>query len=153
MGITHVSAATRDARRRTSTVRRLSERHAVLAITSVVAALAIGLAYSGRLAAQRHTETPQHHNRPINLNVVTGADDLEPVFHSIFSSPHERRVATERVLHFIVSVRQSGHTLPNVGAILGPPSRQSRYGEAGAKSAESVPVLTSSQLATVKPSF
>jgi cell division protein FtsI/penicillin-binding protein 2/cell division protein FtsW (lipid II flippase) len=132
MGITHVSAAARDARRRTSAGRHLSERHLVLAITSVIAALAIGLAYTGRLAAQRHTDSSQHRGRPINLNVVSDARDLEPAFHAIFSTAHDRRIAAERVFQFILSARQVGNTLPNVGAI--------------------VPVLTSSQLAMVKPS-
>jgi cell division protein FtsW (lipid II flippase) len=136
MGITHVSAAARDAWRNADG----GLRHLVLAITSVVAVLAIGLAYGGRLAAQRHTESSQHRSQPTNLNLVTDSRDLEPLFHSIFSSAHDRRVAAERVVEFILSERKAGNTLPNVGAIL------------GATAAESVPVLTSSQLAILKPS-
>ena len=139
MGITHVTAAARDAQRRTTTGRHLSERHLVLAATSVVAVLAIGLAYTGRLAAQRHIERTRHTAPPINLNVVTESRDLEPLFHSIFSSPHERQLAADRVLEFIVSGRKAGNTLPNVGALALPASRHD-----GA-------ALTSSQLAMLKP--
>ena len=144
MGITHVSASDRDARRRTAVDRSLSGRHLVLAITSVIAVLAIGLAYTGRLSAQRHAEAFSHRTRPIDLNVVTDARDLERVFSSIpggvrlqvdlgFTTAHERRAAAERVLEFIVSARKAGNTLPNVGAL--------------------APVLASSELAILKPSL
>ena len=127
MGVTHVSAAARDARRRTENERRLSERHLVLFITSVVAVFAIALSYGGRLAAQRHAATSQQ-VRPVNLNSVTDSQQLEQLFDPIFTNPRDRQVATQRVLEFILL----NDSLPNVGAL--------------------APVLTSNQLAQVKPS-
>jgi cell division protein FtsW (lipid II flippase) len=170
MGVTHVSAAARDARRITETDRRLGERHLVLFLTSVIAVVAIGLSYSGRLAAQRHAELSQPAVRPINLNVVTDSRQMEPLFASIFSSPLDRRFAAERLLEFIVSVRNAGESLPNVGAILRADASADAIQRApvvaykerlqqaiekatatGGPPPVSVPVLTSSELAQLKP--
>jgi cell division protein FtsW (lipid II flippase) len=171
MGVTHVPAAVRDARRNADTSRRVSERHLVLVMTSVVAALAIGLSCSGRLAAQRHAESSQQAVRLTNLNAVTDSQELEPLFGSIFSNPRDRRFAAERVLEFILSVRNAGDSLPNVGAVLGATASRDaiqrapvvQYKERLQQAVENaaatggpppvfVPVLTPSELALLKPS-
>ena len=171
MGVTYVSASDRDASRNADTGRRLGERHLVLVITSILAALAIGLSYGGRLAAERHAESSQEPARVTNLNAVSNAQELEPLFDPIFTNAHDRRFAAERVLEFIVANRRSGNSLPNVGAILrataSPDSIQRapvvEYKErlrlalekakaTGASPPVSVPVLTSNELALLKPS-
>ena len=171
MGVTHVSAAARDARRATEAGRRPGERHLVLVMTSVVAVLAIGLSYGGRLAAQRHAESSQQAARLTNLNVVTDSRELEPLFGPIFTNPLDRRFAAERVLEFILSVRSAGDSLPNVGAILGARASADAIQRApvvaykerlqqalekatatGGPPPVSLPVLTSSELAQLKPS-
>jgi cell division protein FtsW (lipid II flippase) len=171
MGLTYVSAAVRDAQRRTDTSRRLSERHLVLVITSVVAALAIALSYNGRLEAQQHAAASQQAVRPLNLNTVPDSRQLEPLFAPIFTNAVDRRFAAERVLELILSVRSAGGSLPNVGALLRTTTsadaiqrasvveykerlRQAREKAAatGASPPVSLPVLTSNDLALLKPS-
>ena len=132
VGVTHVSATVRDARRRTDMGRRLSERHLVLVITSVLAALAIGLSYSGRIEAQRLAASQQS-ARPINLNTVTDSRQLERLFAPIFTSARDREIGAQRVLDFILADRNAGDSLPNVGALL-----------------RETPVLTSAQLALLE---
>jgi cell division protein FtsW (lipid II flippase) len=144
VGVTHVSAALRDARRSTDTTRRLTERHLVLVITSVIATLAIVLSYTGRIAAQQHAAASQHASRPLNLNIVSDSRQLEPLFEPIFSSARDRHSAAQRVLEFILSVRKAGDTLPNVGALL--------RATTSTDEKQRVPVLTSNQLALLKPS-
>ena len=128
MGVTHVSAAVRDARRAGEKPSRFLF---VLFITSVVAVFAIALSYGGRLGAQRHGAASRQ-VRPVNLNTVTDSQELDRLFDPIFTSARDRQLAGQRVLEFILSVRNSGDSLPNVGAL--------------------APVLTSSELALLKPS-
>ena len=171
MGVTYVSATVRDARRIADNGRRLGERHLVLVITSILAALAIGLSYSGRLAAQRHAEASRQAVRLTNLNAVTDSQELEPLFDPIFTNALDRRFAAERLLEFILSVRGAGDSLPNVGAILRATAsadaiqraRVVEYKERWRQALErakatggpppvSLPVLTSADLALLKPS-
>ncbi len=143
----------------------------MLVITSILAALVIGLAYSGRVAAQRYAESSQRAVSPTNLNAVTDSKELEPLFEPIFTNALDRRFAAERLLEFILSVRSAGDSLPNVGAILRATTspvaieraRVVEYKErlrqalekataTGGPPPVSLPVLTSAELALLKPS-
>ena len=103
MSRTCVSASERDSRR-TDRTGGLHTGHIVLALTSVVAMLVIGLAYAGRLQTSR-----QQPVRVIDLNTVSSSKELEPILE---------RPAAQALFDFIQDVRQEGRVLPNVGAIL-----------------------------------
>ena len=51
MGVSYTSALERDVRRTASKARRLTAGHILLPLTSLVAVLTIGFAYSGRIYA------------------------------------------------------------------------------------------------------
>src|SRR5690348_12701625 len=101
MSRTSVSASERDSRR-THRTGGLHTGHIVLALTSVVAMLVIGLAYAGRI----NTQSVAH---VINLNTVSSSKELEPLL--------EHQTAQD-LFDFIQDVRKAGGVLPNVGAVL-----------------------------------
>jgi cell division protein FtsW (lipid II flippase) len=101
MSRTCVSASERDSRR-THRTGGLHTGHIVLALTSVVAMLVIGLAYAGRI----NTQSVAH---VINLNTVPSSKELEPLL--------EHQTAQD-LFDFIQDVRKAGGVLPNVGAVL-----------------------------------
>ena len=78
----------------------------------------------------------------IDLNAVTRSSELVPLFAPIFTDESDRRSAATQLHQFILSRRERGETLPNVGAIL----------EATIDStAVSRPLLTRQDLAAIKP--
>ena len=115
MTVTLTSAAERDLQRNVSLARVAGEHHLLLAITSVVAMLAIGLAYAGRTSSN----APSRPVSVTNLNTVTDSQQLEPVFEPVFANRADRRFAAARLLEFIRAGREAGESLPNVGAVLG----------------------------------
>ena len=117
MGVSHVSAADRDVRRKADSTRRLAERHLMLATTTIVCVLAIGLSYCGKLRAHALAESSEA--RLTNLNSVMRSEELERPFELIFADASDRRFAARRLFEFILSIRDAGRSLPNVGAILG----------------------------------
>jgi cell division protein FtsW (lipid II flippase) len=121
---TYTHASDRDLRRTRKTA---LNGPLLLALTAVVAMLAIGLAYAGRLRP-----SPQPAGLT-NLNTVSGSRELEPLFEHLYANPSERRSIAESVFTFILSERSAGRNLPNVGAL-----RE---------------VLTATDLAAVKPSI
>ena len=131
MPVTYVSAAERDDRLAAIAARRLDARHLMLAAASIVAVLAIVLAYRGRLTADvvRDTSAPAV---VTNLNALENPSELDPLLRSVFTEPGERRTALTNLYTFIASRREAGDRLPNVGALR--------------------PLLTREQLATLKPS-
>ena len=135
MALTYVSAAERDAQRASEIARQLDIRHVLLAVTSLVAVLAIGLAYSGRLRA------PVAPSSPMNINALTDAAALESALEPIFPSLDDRRRAAAQLYRFTRSRQDAGDPIPNVGAL-----RRATFDDAS-------PVLTSDQLAALKPSL
>ena len=127
MSRTCVSASERDSRR-TDRTGRLHTGHIVLALTSVVAMLVIGLAYAGRLQTSR-----QQPVRVIDLNTVSSSKELESILE---------RPAAQALFDFIQDVRQEGRVLPNVGAILKARRRASE-----------TPIFSPTDLAALKPSI
>jgi cell division protein FtsW (lipid II flippase)/cell division protein FtsI/penicillin-binding protein 2 len=71
----------------------------------------------------------------VNLNNVASANALEPALSTVFPDAKDRRTAAHDLFRFITETRDQSGPLPNVGAL--------------ARSK----VLTSAQLATLKPSF
>jgi cell division protein FtsW (lipid II flippase) len=126
MSSTYVSVSERDSRR--VAMDRFHTGHLVLALTSVVAMLIIGLAYAGRT----QTSTQQT-SRVIDLNTVSSSKELEPLLD---------RPASQALFEFIQDVRKEGGGLPNVGAILKARQHDSQ-----------IPLFTASDLAGLKPSI
>jgi cell division protein FtsW (lipid II flippase) len=136
VGVTQVTASQRDRRSAAASARALDARHAVLAATSIVAVLAIALAVSGRRAADAFPGKPQQ--APINLNAVTDQKDLLPLLAPVITDAEDRQAAAGRLYQFIVSRREGGDPLPNVGALLDVKS-------------DTRAVLSRGDLATIKP--
>ena len=115
MSVTYTTAAQRDALR----VRREAgyrRPEPLLAATSLVAMLAIALASAGRLRALDASDAAIH-GQVVNLNVVSGAQALEPAIESAFANPAERRGAAAELFRFISGNQNDRRTLQNVGAI------------------------------------
>src|SRR5262249_59975485 len=93
MSRTCVSASERDSRR-THRTGGLHTGHILLALTSVVAMLVIGLAYAGRI--QTSLQQPAH---VIDLNTVSSSKELEPLLE---------RPAAQDLFNFIQDVRKAG---------------------------------------------
>ena len=150
MGVTHVTALERDRRTEVATVRRLDARHAVLAATSLVAIFAIALSLAGRRAADAAAAEPVLSAKatPINLNAITSSGELLPLLTTAFTDPQQRQTAATQLYQFILSRRERGEPLPNVGALLDVRLRQGYGGQADG---DTGPVLTRGQLAALKP--
>ena len=116
MGVSYTSALERDVRRTANSARRLGTRHALLPLTSLVAALAIGLAYSGRI----HTlnRSSQATVRVVNLSAVDDAKRPRGCARTPLPNPADRRFAARGLFQLLCAVRDAGDDLPNVGAIL-----------------------------------
>src|SRR5262245_20817261 len=100
MSQTYTRASERDLRS------RLQTGHLLLALTSIVAMLVIGMASSGRL---RTLEAPAS---VIDLNTVSAASELEPLFEALDTNPLERRSAAQGLFDFILTKRNAGESLP-----------------------------------------
>jgi cell division protein FtsW (lipid II flippase) len=149
--------------------------HILLALTSAVALLALLLAYLGRMQTFEITERSERSERSAgvtDLNAVSTADELAPLFERLFSNASDRRLAAEALMGFILSVRASGDGLPNVGAVLrasvhpGDIERASTAeyldrlnaarltaAQSGQAPPEGLPVLTAADLAVLKPAL
>jgi cell division protein FtsI/penicillin-binding protein 2/cell division protein FtsW (lipid II flippase) len=93
----------------------LHPHHLLLVLTSVVAVMAIALAYLGRTQAGDVTSAAR---TTINLNAVTEARDLERALEPAFPSAADRRFVAQQLLTFVQTLR-SDAGIPNVGAIMG----------------------------------
>ena len=171
MGVTYTSATDRDARRHVDRARRLGEDHLLLALTSVIAMLAIALAYSGRVAARGPSASSRPAAPAINLNTVADARELEAAFEPVFASTSDRRFAASHLFQFIRSTRDAGGGIPNAGAVLDATVTseaidrmpglveyrdrlrvaRERAAMAGSPPPAALPLLTSDHLAVLKP--
>jgi cell division protein FtsW (lipid II flippase) len=140
MGVTQVTAAERDRRTAAASARQLDVRHGVLAATSIVAVLAIALSLSGRRAADAFEDRTQSAAAPIDLNRITRAADLLPILAAAFPDLRERHTVATQLYQFVLSRRERGEPLPNVGALLD--ARDSTTGRT---------LLTRGDLAALKP--
>src|SRR5262249_48877832 len=122
MTVTYTAAVERDARRMQHWTDRIGLSVLAVAATSLVAMLAIALAYMGRLnvfesARPQRAQLDGRPEGPVNLNTVADARPLDAAMETVFADASERRLAAQRLFRFIGDQRQKAHALPNVGAI------------------------------------
>jgi cell division protein FtsW (lipid II flippase) len=89
----------------------------LLAATSLVGVLAIGLACSGRLQTSSDTAS-QGGVTAINLNTVDAAAPFEQALTRVFDTAADRRFAAPQLLSAVKALRQDDRRLPNVGELL-----------------------------------
>jgi cell division protein FtsW (lipid II flippase) len=171
MSRTYTLASDRDGLRIADAKARLRSGHGLVAITSIVAMLVLVLAYSGRLATFGLNPTSGQSGRVINLNTVSAANELEPLFARVFTSPADQRFAAQGLFDFLASERNAGQVLPNVGVIARASVsvdaverasameyrerlRQARLqaSSTGKAAGSTLPLFTATDLAAVKPS-
>jgi cell division protein FtsW (lipid II flippase) len=165
MSVTYTTAAERDTRRLWRETRP-GWPEPLLAATSCVAALAIGLACVGRLRAFDASEAGGG-RAVVNLNAVRDSSALEPALGVAFPNANDRRFAAAELFRFVIGDRNDRRVLPNVGAIsratvttsavrgaggLQTFAERVRAGQ-GARVAqpESVPLFTSGDIMKLKP--
>ncbi|MBA3269387.1 MAG: FtsW/RodA/SpoVE family cell cycle protein, partial [Acidobacteria bacterium] len=172
MSITFVPATERDLTRASVVGARVDARHALLPLTSIVAILAIGLAYSGRTRASEFPGPALRAVAPINLNTVDDARLLETRLAAVFAHQPDREFAARALLQFIERTRADG-ALPNVGAIAratataesvtGTASllafserlrvQRERSTHTGAIAATTLPLFTADEMTVLKPAL
>jgi hypothetical protein len=146
MGVTQVTASERDQRWTAARARHWDARHIVLAATSLVAVLAIALSLTGRRAADTFADrldvgpVPSDRPQPVDLNAIANASDLRPLLAPAFADANQRQAAATELYQFILTRRERGEPLPNVGALL-----DAQDGTTGRS------VLTRGDLAAIKP--
>jgi len=118
MALTYTRALQRDIHRQAVvTSSALETAHLLLLATSLVALLAVALAYEGRV---RRLE-PMGAAPPapaFNLSTGTDAGQLETALEPAFAAPADRRFAAQQLLGFLATSREAGEALPNVASIL-----------------------------------
>jgi len=115
VGVTYTRAGDLQRVRNRSTSITLGER--LLLLTSAAVALAIVLAYAGRVRAEQFGEP--NAQAPINLNAQTKTDALEVPLATVFTYPADRRFAARVVAAHLQPAGAPRRTLPNVGALAG----------------------------------
>lgn len=173
MSVTYIPSAERSDRWRLERAARISLPDLLLIATSCIAAVAIGLAYVGRIRAFDRTESARSSAQAVNLNTVTAAALLEPALGSVFTDENDRRFAARGLFRSLVSNRDQGRVLPNVGAIalasvaadaIGRSPRPNAFEQRLAVARESaaaarrampqtIGLLTAADIATLKPFF
>jgi cell division protein FtsW (lipid II flippase) len=163
VAITVTSATERDRARRARILFRPGRREGLLAGTSLVAILAIGLAFAGRMQT-----ADRLHQSPIDLNAVASSSELEPALAAAFTDAADRRVAALHLYGYIQSVRDAGSELRNVGTLLratapaeavrrGGPAYRERLRQIAERTESPgggiLPVFTADDLAAVKPAL
>jgi cell division protein FtsW (lipid II flippase) len=116
MTVTYTAAAERD-RRRARRTHRPGLSDAVLWATSLVAVMAIALAYLGRVRAFDASESRNNRGLIVNLNLVRDSSELEAPLEAAFPNASDRRFAARELFRFITADPTGRVTLPNVGAI------------------------------------
>ena len=118
VALTRITAIERDERRAKLSTNRFGIGDLVLAATSVLAAVAITLAYAGRMRTMAWSAESAGISTVLNLNTVSEAEPLEPVLRQVFESPHDIRFAARELLTSLVVGPEERGLLPNVGSIL-----------------------------------
>jgi len=116
MSVTYTAAGDRDVPRTGRRTGFIDRSVVSMVATSLVAMLAIALAYAGRMTAVQlagHATAPP----PVNLNTVADEKALEAAMEPIVANAGDRRMAAERLFQFVDDERQKARPLPNVGAI------------------------------------
>jgi len=122
MAVTYTRALQRDTHR--DTRRRIvvaasavETSQLLLLATSLVALLAVALAYEGRV---RRSDPlgPAQPATVFNLASGTDASQLEAALDPALAAPADRRFAAHELLSFLAAARDKGEELPNVAMIL-----------------------------------
>jgi cell division protein FtsW (lipid II flippase)/cell division protein FtsI/penicillin-binding protein 2 len=87
----------------------------LLLVTTLVAVMAVGLSYAGRV----RSSTPAAGTRVVNLNTVTDVKSLDAALATVFPDGADRRFAATHLLTYLESLRTDDRQVPNVGAIMG----------------------------------
>src|SRR5919198_1463619 len=150
MAVTYTTAAQRDARRIARERLAPPPFEAPLLVASALAIVLLAAAYLGAVNVPRTTAVRS--GPVVNLNTVADAQGLERVLEPVFPLPDDRRLAARELFGFLVQADGGRRRLPNVGAIarIRVPDRA---GDTRAPAARAVPLLTSAQLAEIKPSL
>ena len=171
MGVTYTSTLDRQLVSPAVTARRLPLRQVLLPLTTMVAMLAIGLAYGGRTRLTAREFTPGSANLT-NLNAIGSAHDLEAPLATVFENVADRRFAAAALFNHVAALRREGN-LSNVGALATAvvsvgaiertpglvryPERlaaaRARAARAGASALTTLPVLRPDDVAALKPAF
>jgi cell division protein FtsW (lipid II flippase) len=167
VGVTYRLAAEREAARTTAVARQFTIVDAGFAALSLVTLAIVALATLGRLLTFSETTTAP----AVDLNRVGEPQALEVVLTTAFPSPAERRLIARELFGFFVLEDGARRVLPNVGSIararvsaaaidatpaaLGLRERlaaeRARADSAGADAPASIPLLTSGEIAAIKP--
>jgi cell division protein FtsW (lipid II flippase) len=128
-----------------------------LAAVSLVAVAAIVLTTTGKFAASSFDGSPAH---AIDLNLVRDARALEPALGAVFSNAADRQFAATALFQSLHA--EGSERIVNVGAIgrvrVSPDAVRrvrglERYAERAQGRDAPFPLLTASDISTVKPSF
>ncbi len=147
MSVTYTPAAHRVLRQVRAGRWHLGMQDAMLVAASILSIAAIALACAGRLSALDASERAAGRAAVVNLNTVADSETLEPALSLVFTDPPARRSAARALFRFLLEHRESGRQVPNVGALAG------ARAETGTAAPAAGLLLTSSQLAVLKPSF
>jgi cell division protein FtsW (lipid II flippase) len=139
MGVTYTTAAQRDAQPASFRDRGVDPLDLLLVATSVVVALAITLAYAGRVSLFGVSERARRDAAVVNLNLVADPGPLEPALAAVVTSPKDHRAAASELFRFLADERSRGRGFPNVGAI--------------ARAGSGTPLFTAAEVAALKPHF
>jgi cell division protein FtsW (lipid II flippase) len=116
MNATYTAAVDRDAQQTGRRTGLVDLSVVSIVATSLVAMLAIGLAYAGRMSV---AESPVRAAAaaPVNLNTVADMKAIDAAMEPVVPNAGDRRSAADRLFQFLAAERQKGRALPNVGAI------------------------------------
>lgn len=169
MALTYTTAADRDARGVAAARWRAGTLDVTLGAASLLAVVLMFSAYRGAVRPERSGDSTAV--QVVNLNTVMDGAALEPVLEGILPIAGDRRLAAHSLFAFLVQTDGGRRSLRNVGAvgraripataIDGTPGvsalrrrlseERARAAQAGTPAPESIALLTSLQLAEVKP--
>src|SRR6266498_58979 len=101
MAATYTTAAQRDAQQTQFRERGVDPFDLLLVATSAVVALAILLAYAGRVTLFEMSESARRDAAVVDLNLVADPGPLEGAMATVFTDPNDRRVAAGEVFRFL----------------------------------------------------
>jgi cell division protein FtsW (lipid II flippase) len=116
MTATYTAAVDRDAPRTGRRTGVIDSSVVSIVATSLVATLAIGLAYAGRMSAAESAGRAAA-AAPVNLNTVSDVKTIDAAMEPVIPNADDRRSTAERLFQFLAADRQKGRVLPNVGAV------------------------------------
>lgn len=171
MAVTVTRAAERERRTSRRALQRFGPGDVALVVASFAAIAMMSAAYCGRTTLTRQSSSGMP--APVNLNAAADAAALEPAFSRVFASAADGRFAARELFGFLARSDGARRWLPNVGAIaraevpaaaIDRDLRLLRYVErlraareraaaSGAPAPQTLPLLTSAELADVKPAF